>query len=225
MPPRRADVLLQRAPLSDALARYAHGLRRLTAAAGQPGKYHETITVSFLIAIADRMASTTTTDWDTFRNDQTDLLERDWPLRHYTRNELDGDARSHFRLPNHVPSRRHLAVLRVAFAGLYATGAIAALISSTHTIGATTNDAPLAEFLVGTLELLGAGLFVTSRLRRVGAVLLIGAFTIAEAILISQGGFRITYPLYAVGVLALLAAEPRKWPVKSPESSNDQSRR
>ena len=97
---RAAVLMLGRCPLSGALARYAAALRRLVAKAGRPEKYHETITVAYMLAIADRMARTDAPDWPRFREENPDLLSAGWLLRLYAEDELaDAQARARFRLP------------------------------------------------------------------------------------------------------------------------------
>ncbi len=97
---RAAYLMLGRWPLSAALGRYAAALRRLVAKAGRPEKYHETITVAYMLAIADRMARSGAPDWHRFREENPDLLRRSWLMRLYAEDELaDPQARERFRLP------------------------------------------------------------------------------------------------------------------------------
>ena len=54
---RMAWVYLDRRPVLDVLARFAEGLRRLAAAAGKPGLYHETITWAYSVHSLSRTNS------------------------------------------------------------------------------------------------------------------------------------------------------------------------
>jgi len=54
---RVAWCYLQRAPILTALARFRAGLQRFAASKGKPDRYHETITVAFMLLIAERLAA------------------------------------------------------------------------------------------------------------------------------------------------------------------------
>ncbi len=49
--------MLRRRSFTDAVTRFACGLRTMAIKAGQPHVYHETITVAFLALIAERIAN------------------------------------------------------------------------------------------------------------------------------------------------------------------------
>jgi hypothetical protein len=72
---RTAWCYLRRDPLIVALARFRAALRRFAAAKGAPGRYHETITIAFMLLVADRRREGDT--WDRFAARNPDLLQ--WP--------------------------------------------------------------------------------------------------------------------------------------------------
>ena len=72
---RVAWALLQRLPTIEVLERFAAGLRRIAAAAGKPGLYHETITWGFVLLVNERRAAATGEgDWRAFAGRNPDLL-------------------------------------------------------------------------------------------------------------------------------------------------------
>ena len=62
--------------LLEAIDRYRRSLRRLTARLGVPDKYHETITWTYMIAVAERRQARPEEDWEAFRAANADLFER-----------------------------------------------------------------------------------------------------------------------------------------------------
>jgi hypothetical protein len=101
---RLAWLYLRRDSLPDALARVTGGIRRFAAAKGAPDRYHETITVAFVLLIADRVAKAAPDQtWDEFAAANPDLF--DWKsgsIRPYYKPEtLASDlARRHFLFPD-----------------------------------------------------------------------------------------------------------------------------
>ena len=71
---RTAWILLERLPVLDVLARFTAGLRRLAAAAGKPGLYHETITWAYVLLVHERRAAIGAEDWPAFAARNGDLL-------------------------------------------------------------------------------------------------------------------------------------------------------
>ncbi len=63
---RAAWLCLQGVPFRDGLARLRHGLKQLTIRAGQPGRYHETITVAYARLIHRKMRQLGPHDWAEF---------------------------------------------------------------------------------------------------------------------------------------------------------------
>ena len=101
-----AWAYLRRMELLHAIDRYRSTLRRLTVKLGVPGKYHETITWFFMIAVADRMQASPHDDWTAFRQANGDLFEPQGAFLkvHYTGTLLNSErARSRFVLPDRLP--------------------------------------------------------------------------------------------------------------------------
>jgi len=109
--PHRAHVrvawwYVRRYPLHEAIGRFASGLQRFASTHGVPGLYHETITVAFLLVLADRLDDDTRRlAWDEFSTLHADLLA--WKPsvldRYYTEATLWSDrARRQFVMPDRV---------------------------------------------------------------------------------------------------------------------------
>lgn len=90
-------------PLLIAIARMRDGLRHFATAKGKPERYHETITIAFVLLVADRWREGE--PWESFAARNPDLLQ--WPcprLRHFYGAELDTPrAREVFVLPTEPP--------------------------------------------------------------------------------------------------------------------------
>lgn len=85
-----------------AVQRFEAGLKRITAAAGHPEKYHTTITYAFAFLVAERIAGQGPLSWHDFVDANPDLL--DWPstalARMYPDNTLQSTtARRTFVMP------------------------------------------------------------------------------------------------------------------------------
>ena len=92
--------MLERHAFSEAVARFARGLRLLAAKAGRPEIYHETITVAFLAVIGERRGRVTHEDWSDFKAKNADLLDKRCLERWYDADRLRSDlARKTFCLP------------------------------------------------------------------------------------------------------------------------------
>ena len=90
----------------DALQRYTSALRRLTAKLGVPGKYHETLTGSLILLIAERMESEPNETWSAFVRRNPDLLDnpKSVLLQYYSDERLfSAPARQQFRMPDRSP--------------------------------------------------------------------------------------------------------------------------
>lgn len=74
---RAAWLCLRAAPFRDALARLRRGLKRLAIAAGQPQRYHETITVAYARLIQRQRRLLGDPPWDEFLARSTELLAPD----------------------------------------------------------------------------------------------------------------------------------------------------
>ena len=93
---------VRRYDLPEAISRCCRTLRQLTAAAGVPGKYHETVTWFFMILVAERVRRKPDHDWPAFRAANGDLFERRPGIiqRYYSPETLNAEAaRRQFVLP------------------------------------------------------------------------------------------------------------------------------
>ena len=99
---RVAWAYLRRAPLPDALVAFANGLKRYAAAKGAADKYHETVTVAWMLLIAERTGDSPDSVWAEFSRTNADLLQREpSPLaRYYSPDVLSSErARRGFVMP------------------------------------------------------------------------------------------------------------------------------
>jgi len=99
---RTAWCYLKRDPILVALPRFRAALQRFAAAKGKPDRYHETITIAFLLLIFERLDGARELAWEAFAARHPDLLQ--WPcpalLRLYDHDALDSArARATFVLP------------------------------------------------------------------------------------------------------------------------------
>jgi hypothetical protein len=92
--------MLGRYGFGEAVARFSRGLKLLSAKAGRPEVYHETITVAFLALIGERRAQDTYEDWPQFKVRNSDLLDKRCLENWYGVEQLRSDlARRTFCLP------------------------------------------------------------------------------------------------------------------------------
>jgi hypothetical protein len=92
--------LLCRHEFDGALARLAGGLRAMALASGAPEKFHMTITVAFLSAIAERRMAAGDPGWEAFARANADLFDRRFLARWYSPADLASSAaRRCFILP------------------------------------------------------------------------------------------------------------------------------
>ena len=103
---RLAWIYLREAPVPEALARFAAGLKRFAAAKGKAGLYHETITFAYFLLINERMErSGRGSSFEDFAEANRDLLVwRPSILAIYYREETLGSAlaRRTFVLPDRM---------------------------------------------------------------------------------------------------------------------------
>jgi hypothetical protein len=98
---RVAFELLGRHTFPDALAAYSAALKDIATRAGNPGAYHETITVAFLSLIAEHRATGGHADFDAFIADNPQLLNKSILERWYRKERLLSDvARKTFVMPD-----------------------------------------------------------------------------------------------------------------------------
>jgi hypothetical protein len=96
---------LQCGDLKSATIRFTVALRRLVTKLGVPGKYHETVTLFFMIVIAERKQLNSSTGWTEFKQQNPDLFKgaKIFLSSYYTKERLESDlARKQFLLPDRI---------------------------------------------------------------------------------------------------------------------------
>jgi hypothetical protein len=86
-----------------AIERFRRSLRRLTIKLGVPGKYHETITWLYMIAVAERRRERPAADWPAFKAANADLFAPGGAFirRYYRTATIESEtARHQFVLPD-----------------------------------------------------------------------------------------------------------------------------
>lgn len=92
--------LLQAYDFATAAHKLSTALKTLTAKAGNPGAYHQTITLAFLALIAERSAASRFDDFEPFARANPDLMDKAVLERWYAPERLRSDmARRIFLLP------------------------------------------------------------------------------------------------------------------------------
>ena len=93
---------LHHGSLPEALARFSLSLRRFAEAKGATGKYHETMTVAYMLILAERVAAASDLAWPEFAAQHPDLFDRPSILeRYYRPDTLASDrARQSFVMPD-----------------------------------------------------------------------------------------------------------------------------
>lgn len=92
--------LLRRHDFADAAHAYARAITTMATAAGAPEKFHMTITVAMLSAIAERLPANCA-NFDAFAAQNPELFDRALLLRHYSKERLEcPQARQTFLLPD-----------------------------------------------------------------------------------------------------------------------------
>ena len=97
---------LQKHTLLDAISCFIGAIRNLTRKLGVTSKYHETITLFYLIKIAERCGAASGADWTTFKAANPDLFTWNPSLvqQFYSDALLSSDsARHNFVLPDRAP--------------------------------------------------------------------------------------------------------------------------
>ena len=94
--------------LGIAIDRFTRSLRAFADAKGVTGKYHETLTVAWMLLIAERLPESREMAWEQFVAQHSDLLEKPSPLaRYYSSETLQSDrARGQFVMPDLSEHRR-----------------------------------------------------------------------------------------------------------------------
>lgn len=89
---RVAWIYLQESPsVAEALSRMRDAIRRFAAAAGVPGKYHETITVLWVRLLADVRDAGASGELSDVLRAYPALADKDLPLHYYSRARLFSD--------------------------------------------------------------------------------------------------------------------------------------
>ena len=102
---RMAFELLRRYDFPETVLHYSRALQALTARAGVPGKFHQTMTVAFLSLIAERLFEHGPGTFETFARTHADLLDGAVLERLYDPERLaSAAARTTFLLPT-TPAR------------------------------------------------------------------------------------------------------------------------
>ena len=92
---------LRHYPIGEAIDRFSRALRAFAAAQGASRKYHETITVAWMLVIADRLSTDGDLDWPAFAARHSDLFAKpSLLLQYYSSATLESDrARGGFVMP------------------------------------------------------------------------------------------------------------------------------
>jgi hypothetical protein len=102
---RMAFEMLSRHDFAEAALHYSRALRTMTARAGKPEAFHQTVTIAFLALIAERMARGQADDFSAFARANPDLLEKSLLGRWYGPERLASEAaRRTFLLPEPAPA-------------------------------------------------------------------------------------------------------------------------
>jgi len=99
---RLAHEALGGRPFLDVARAYASALKVITARAGKPEIYHETITVAFLALIAERRAAAPEADYAAFATTNPDLFDKQVLARWYGDKLALPAARRTFVLPEPI---------------------------------------------------------------------------------------------------------------------------
>ena len=105
---RMAFEMLRRHDFAETVLHYSRALRAMTAKAGKPAAFHQTITIAFLAVIAERMERSRVAgdadDFAAFVRANPELLEKSVLTRWYGRERLTSEAaRRTFLLPDRAP--------------------------------------------------------------------------------------------------------------------------
>lgn len=101
---RMGFEMLRRHDFAQTAYHYSIALRRMTARAGRPEAFHQTMTIAFLSLIAERMLSGSGVDFADFAQANPDLMDRSALARWYRPERLTMDAaRRTFLLPDLAP--------------------------------------------------------------------------------------------------------------------------
>ena len=98
---RVAFDLLRKYDFIDAASVYAKRIQTLAARAGAPKKFNLTVTYAFMSLIAERLAASQSSEYDSFVASNPDLMKKDVLKNWYSTERIDADlARSIFLMPD-----------------------------------------------------------------------------------------------------------------------------
>ncbi|HKD54424.1 MAG TPA: hypothetical protein VKB72_09430 [Steroidobacteraceae bacterium] len=97
---RMAFLMLRHHDFPESVLHYSRALRLMTARAGKPEAFHQTLTIAFLSLIAERLEGGQWDDFAAFTRDNPDLLDKGAVARCYRPERLANEhARRTFLLP------------------------------------------------------------------------------------------------------------------------------
>lgn len=101
---RMAFEMLRRHDFAESVWLFSRALRTMTAKAGKPQAFNQTVTVAFLSLIAERLESGMPTDFAAFERDHPEMFDKALLARWYPRERLAADVtRRIFVLPEPSP--------------------------------------------------------------------------------------------------------------------------
>jgi hypothetical protein len=101
---RMAFEMLRRHDFAASVHHYSQALRRMTARAGKPEAFHQTVTVAFLALVSERMPQCPASDFETWVGRHPELLDKTLLSAWYSRERLaSAAARRQFLLPDRLP--------------------------------------------------------------------------------------------------------------------------
>jgi hypothetical protein len=98
---RAAYLYLRQADFVGALDRMRRAIRNFATHLGKPDRYHETITVAYLVLIQQHICERGPSDgWESFTRDNSELLDPNLLTQFYSREQIESAiARKIFLLP------------------------------------------------------------------------------------------------------------------------------
>ena len=166
---RFAYEMLSRHSFAETVSLFSVGLKKLAAKSGRPELYHDTITIGFLSIVAERRAQSQARDWTAFITENSDLLKKSCLERWYERKRLTSDlARQNFVLP--LPSGLSGKAARAINTYLVVYAALIIWASAVTIWTALGHEADLVW--LGSIEMIGALLFLLRKTRILGLLLL-----------------------------------------------------
>jgi hypothetical protein len=103
---RVAWYYLRSGSVLEAMTRFAAGIRRFATSKGATTKYHETITIAYLLIIHERLDGARSLTWEAFAGRNPDLFDRSLLSRYYSEPLLTSQrAKDVFVLPDRLDAR------------------------------------------------------------------------------------------------------------------------